>query len=108
MRGVGGAEENRTPDLLIANEALYQLSYGPTGGRAQIVALVRVEAIPRLRSSLGEVGMCPLGRMRRYRESVEADDRESPHSITASPVVCVVTISRLTLPRKIANLFKQR
>ena len=25
----GGAEGNRTPDLLIANEALYQLSYGP-------------------------------------------------------------------------------
>src|SRR5215470_14351816 len=27
--GVGGAEGNRTPDLLIANEALSQLSYGP-------------------------------------------------------------------------------
>ena len=25
----GGAEGNRTPDLLIANEALYQLSYSP-------------------------------------------------------------------------------
>jgi hypothetical protein len=25
----GGAEGSRTPDLLIANEALYQLSYGP-------------------------------------------------------------------------------
>ena len=25
----GGAEGNRTPDLLIANEALYHLSYGP-------------------------------------------------------------------------------
>ena len=25
----GGAEGNRTPDLLIANEALSQLSYGP-------------------------------------------------------------------------------
>jgi hypothetical protein len=27
----GGAEEDRTPDLLIANETLSQLSYGPTG-----------------------------------------------------------------------------
>ena len=27
--GPGGAEGSRTPDLLIANEALYQLSYGP-------------------------------------------------------------------------------
>lgn len=26
---LGGAEGNRTPDLLIANEALYHLSYGP-------------------------------------------------------------------------------
>ncbi len=25
----GGAEGSRTPDLLIANEALYQLSYDP-------------------------------------------------------------------------------
>jgi hypothetical protein len=25
----GGVEGNRTPDLLIANEALYQLSYNP-------------------------------------------------------------------------------
>ena len=28
----GGAERNRTADLLIANEALYQLSYGPRKG----------------------------------------------------------------------------
>ena len=28
-RDGGGAEGNRTPDLLIANEALYQLSYSP-------------------------------------------------------------------------------
>src|SRR5579872_6179130 len=32
LKGIapGGAEGSRTPDLLIANEALYQLSYGPT------------------------------------------------------------------------------
>ena len=29
MENPGGAERNRTADLLIANEALYQLSYGP-------------------------------------------------------------------------------
>jgi hypothetical protein len=28
----GGAEGNRTPDLLIANEALSQLSYSPIAG----------------------------------------------------------------------------
>jgi hypothetical protein len=30
--GDGGAEGNRTPDLLIANEALSQLSYSPIPG----------------------------------------------------------------------------
>ncbi len=30
----GGAEETRTPDFLLAKEALYQLSYGPVGGYA--------------------------------------------------------------------------
>ena len=30
----GGAEGNRTPDLLIANEALYQLSYSPISPQA--------------------------------------------------------------------------
>lgn len=28
----GGAKEDRTPDLVIANDALSQLSYGPTAG----------------------------------------------------------------------------
>src|SRR5690606_916042 len=28
-RSPGGAEGSRTPDLVIANDALYQLSYGP-------------------------------------------------------------------------------
>src|SRR5690606_19895366 len=31
-RGFGGAEGGRTPDLVIANDALSQLSYGPRGG----------------------------------------------------------------------------
>ena len=30
----GGAEENRTPDLHVANVALSQLSYGPKDGPA--------------------------------------------------------------------------
>jgi hypothetical protein len=29
-----GAEETRTPDFLLAKEALYQLSYGPESGYA--------------------------------------------------------------------------
>ena len=31
---IGGPDQNRTDDLLIANETLYQLSYGPTRGRS--------------------------------------------------------------------------
>ena len=34
LSGIGGAEGSRTPDLLIANEALYQLSYGPRKARS--------------------------------------------------------------------------
>ena len=34
MERTGGAERNRTADLFIANEALYQLSYSPLGERA--------------------------------------------------------------------------
>src|SRR5204863_552055 len=33
----GGAEGNRTPDLLIANEALYHLSYGPRKARNKAI-----------------------------------------------------------------------
>src|SRR3546814_2793421 len=33
MRGNGGAEGNRTPDLRIANATLSHLSYSPTTGR---------------------------------------------------------------------------
>lgn len=32
LERIGGAEGNRTPDLIIANDALYQLSYGPKEG----------------------------------------------------------------------------
>ena len=31
---VGGDEESRTPDLLLAKQALYQLSYGPLRDRS--------------------------------------------------------------------------
>ena len=33
---IGGAEEDRTPDLVIANDALSQLSYGPGRGNGFI------------------------------------------------------------------------
>ena len=31
---VGGARRDRTADLMLAKHALYQLSYGPVGGRS--------------------------------------------------------------------------
>ena len=46
-RQSGGAEGNRTPDLLIANEALSQLSYNPnlfakTGSYNQTYLFVKI------------------------------------------------------------------
>lgn len=43
MRGCsdGGAEGNRTPDLIIANDALYQLSYSPASETAALAVLCR-------------------------------------------------------------------
>src|SRR5262245_14915587 len=38
----GGAEGNRTPDLLIANEALSQLSYGPKIEARRVLGSPRV------------------------------------------------------------------
>jgi hypothetical protein len=41
----GGAERNRTADLLIANEALYQLSYGPQEGAELGVRRISVKPL---------------------------------------------------------------
>ncbi len=51
MQGGGGAERDRTADLLIANEALSQLSYSPamrglksSQGEAQVKGRERIAA----------------------------------------------------------------
>ena len=49
----GGAEGSRTPDLLIANEALYQLSYGPRS-----VLPVRSEDVEEGAMSVGSISVC--------------------------------------------------
>ena len=41
----GGAEGNRTPDLVIANDALYQLSYSPASHHPREPLGVRVCAL---------------------------------------------------------------
>ena len=38
----GGAEEIRTPDILLAKQALYQLSYSPAGWATVLVAVCLV------------------------------------------------------------------
>ena len=38
---VCGAEETRTPDFLLAKEALYRLSYGPRGTRSILLLVTR-------------------------------------------------------------------
>jgi hypothetical protein len=42
-RAFCGAEETRTPDFLLAKEALYQLSYGPESGYAAFGAASRTK-----------------------------------------------------------------
>jgi hypothetical protein len=53
IRGPGGARRSRTDDILLAKQALYQLSYGPipTGTLRSSGELVGTRR--RLRSSLG-------------------------------------------------------
>ena len=48
----GGAEGNRTPDLLIANEALSQLSYSPIAGQ-DVMEGRPARAAPNDRTALG-------------------------------------------------------
>ena len=50
IRVLGGEEEDRTPDLRIANAALSQLSYGPTmlpEQGADLTMTAHMRAIPR-------------------------------------------------------------
>ena len=48
-----GAEETRTPDVLLAKEVLYQLSYGPNSGSAELgtLALARERSERALRQT---------------------------------------------------------
>ena len=52
----GGAEGSRTPDLLIANETLYQLSYDPSQyfRRYRILAATQVQKAGNPRSAMAE------------------------------------------------------
>ena len=62
----GGAEGGRTPDLLIANEALSQLSYGPVNApaRAQRPKSVAVGALASARHlGPGVCGVKAAGRI---------------------------------------------
>ena len=58
---VGGARRDRTADLLIANEALSQLSYGPNRGRTQCGARHRVGAIYGAGWGESRIGRCKAG-----------------------------------------------
>ena len=61
---VGGAEEDRTPDLLRARQALSQLSYGPMSADPD-KSLVRCESLTKTSnfqlSSLGPAKLVGLG-----------------------------------------------
>ena len=56
-----GAEETRTPDFLLAKEALYQLSYGPESGYAAFGAASRTKrSAAELLESSARVGASGL------------------------------------------------
>src|SRR5258705_7486379 len=56
---LGGAEETRTPDFLLAKEALYQLSYGPKSGCAAFGDAASSRASVSERAS--DAGWAPAG-----------------------------------------------
>src|SRR6185503_9537697 len=58
-RAFCGAEETRTPDFLLAKEALYQLSYGPKTGYAGFGAAASSRASVSERAS--DAGWAPRG-----------------------------------------------
>lgn len=47
LRGPGGARRSRTDDILLAKQALYQLSYGPFSGSSQESCRRTVQMDPR-------------------------------------------------------------
>ena len=67
-----GAEETRTPDFLLAKEALYQLSYGPAALRAAGTPILRACGArelwighgPTPRSGVQVTGVCKPTRSR--------------------------------------------
>ena len=58
-RAFCGAEETRTPDFLLAKEALYRLSYGPGSGCAASGAAASARASVSERAS--DAGWAPRG-----------------------------------------------
>src|SRR5690606_5347006 len=66
--GIGGAEGDRTPDLRIANAALSQLSYGPTGWTAGVYVMGKpdgVKHVERARPGNLTRGASRAGKVRR-------------------------------------------
>lgn len=49
-KGNGADRRSRTPDLLITNELLYQLSYAGLTGRTQVALIVHTGAVNRRRA----------------------------------------------------------
>ena len=60
LEDFGGAEEDRTPDLRIANATLSQLSYGPTGLGRGTGPLFRVRGTYKLPSHSSRMRLRPL------------------------------------------------
>ena len=66
---IGGAEGDRTPDLMTASHALSQLSYGPIFGLYLLVILKESSLAPKSQSSYGFAPITEIRRALRYNEA---------------------------------------
>ena len=79
-RTFGGAEETRTPDFLLAKEALYQLSYGPAGASRNATSLSDGHAnrVPAVVGGAGDLPLIRVAHSRVVREWAFLDSNQRP------------------------------
>src|SRR6266498_3339819 len=76
----GGADRNRTCDLLIANETLYQLSYDPTSPDAEFFLINPARTQPRILCRTWDVP--PFSKRASVCHSLHAPSISSPGRLT--------------------------
>ena len=81
MQAPGGGKRDRTDDLLLAKQALSQLSYAPSPGACCPTVAIRRRRTLLIGKGCGDGGLTPL----RYTEEVlRVEGDESPRLLEAS------------------------